>query len=65
MTVQLTGLPAVTGAGSASLEIRTGQRLRVDGTKGVVTVLEQSAEEAGPLGGTEETRPETVLEAAS
>lgn len=34
------GLPAVTGAGSASREIRTGQRLRVDGTKGTVTVLD-------------------------
>ncbi len=38
------GLPAVTGAGSASLEIRTGQRLRVDGTTGVVTVLDAAAE---------------------
>lgn len=33
------GLPAVTGTGSASTRIRTGQRLHVDGTKGVVTVL--------------------------
>ncbi|WP_433606483.1 PEP-utilizing enzyme [Prescottella agglutinans] len=33
------GLPAVTGTGSASTQIKTGQRLHVDGTKGVVTVL--------------------------
>jgi len=33
------GLPAVTGTGSASTQIRTGQRLHVDGTKGVVTIL--------------------------
>jgi pyruvate, water dikinase len=59
------GLPAVTGAGSASLEIRTGQRLRVDGTKGVVTVLEESAGGAGAADGAEGARPEAVLEAAS
>jgi pyruvate,water dikinase len=34
------GLPAVTGTGSASTTIRTGQRLRVDGTKGTVEILE-------------------------
>ncbi|WP_430333706.1 PEP-utilizing enzyme [Rhodococcus sp. ACT016] len=33
------GLPAVTGTGSASTQIETGQRLHVDGTKGVVTIL--------------------------
>lgn len=33
------GLPAVTGTGSASTQIKTGQRLHVDGTKGVVTIL--------------------------
>jgi pyruvate,water dikinase len=59
------GLPAVTGAGSASLEIRTGQRLRVDGTKGVVTVLEEIADGDGPADGARDTRPEAVLEAAS
>lgn len=37
------GLPAVTGTGSASTSIRTGQRLRVDGTKGTVEVLEDAA----------------------
>jgi pyruvate, water dikinase len=33
------GLPAVTATGSASAIIKTGQRLRVDGTKGEVTIL--------------------------
>jgi len=34
------GLPAVTGTGSASTTIRTGQRIRVDGSAGSVTLLE-------------------------
>jgi pyruvate,water dikinase len=34
------GVPAVVGTGRATAEIRTGQRLRVDGTTGVVTLLE-------------------------
>jgi pyruvate,water dikinase len=33
------GMPAVVGTGHATKVIRTGQRLRVDGTNGVVTVL--------------------------
>jgi pyruvate,water dikinase len=33
-------LPAVTGTGSASTPIRTGQRIRVDGTAGSVTLLD-------------------------
>lgn len=33
------GLPAVTGTGSASSTIKTGQRLRVDGGTGEVTIL--------------------------
>lgn len=33
------GLPAVTGVGSATTTIRTGQRLRVDGNTGTVSVL--------------------------
>jgi pyruvate,water dikinase len=33
-------LPAVTGTGSASTSIVTGQRLRVDGAKGTVTILD-------------------------
>jgi pyruvate,water dikinase len=34
------GMPAVTGTGTASSEIRTGQLLRVDGNSGTVTVLD-------------------------
>jgi len=34
------GMPAVTGTGTASSEIRTGQRLRVDGNTGTVTILD-------------------------
>lgn len=33
-------LPAVTGTGSASTRIRTGQRIHVDGTAGTVTLLD-------------------------
>ena len=33
------GLPAVTGTGSASTTIRTGQRIRVDGSRGRVEIL--------------------------
>ncbi|WP_245313182.1 PEP-utilizing enzyme [Bradyrhizobium macuxiense] len=33
------GLPAVTGTGFASGQIKTGMRLRVDGNAGKVTVL--------------------------
>jgi pyruvate, water dikinase len=33
------GLPAVTGVGSATSTIRTGQRLRIDGNTGTVSVL--------------------------
>jgi pyruvate,water dikinase len=38
------GLPAVTGTGSASTTIKTGQRLRVDGTKGTVQILDAEEE---------------------
>ncbi|HEY6522580.1 MAG TPA: PEP-utilizing enzyme [Solirubrobacteraceae bacterium] len=34
------GLPAVTGTGSATTSIQTGQRVRVDGNSGTVTVLD-------------------------
>jgi pyruvate, water dikinase len=34
------GLPAVVGTGRATSQIRTGQRVRVDGTAGTVTVLD-------------------------
>lgn len=33
------GMPAVVGTGQATKRIRTGQRLRVDGDRGVVTIL--------------------------
>ena len=35
------GLPAVVGTGRASSQIRTGQRIRVDGSEGVVTMLNE------------------------
>jgi pyruvate,water dikinase len=34
------GLPAVVGTGHATSQIRTGQTIRVDGTAGVVTIVE-------------------------
>ena len=34
------GLPAVVGTGNATATIRTGQRVRVDGNRGVVTILD-------------------------
>ena len=34
------GLPAVTGTGSATAAIKTGQRVRVDGSSGTVTILD-------------------------
>ena len=34
------GLPAVTGTGFATAKIQTGQRILVDGTNGVVTILD-------------------------
>ena len=34
-------LPAVTGTGSASAVIKTGQLLRVDGTKGTVEIVDE------------------------
>ena len=34
------GLPAVVGTGRATAQIRTGQRIRVDGSSGVVTVID-------------------------
>ena len=35
------GLPAVTGVGSATTSIHTGQRVRVDGNAGTVTILDR------------------------
>jgi pyruvate,water dikinase len=34
------GLPAVVGTGFGTKRIRTGQRVRVDGDRGVVTLLD-------------------------
>jgi pyruvate,water dikinase len=34
------GLPAVTGTGLATSTIQTGQRVRVDGSAGTVTLLD-------------------------
>ena len=34
------GLPAVVGTGRATAEIRTGQLIRVDGSTGIVTILD-------------------------
>lgn len=36
------GLPAVVGTGFATARLKTGQRVRVDGDSGVVTVLEEA-----------------------
>jgi pyruvate,water dikinase len=33
------GLPAVVGTGTATATIKTGQIIRVDGDKGIVTIL--------------------------
>jgi pyruvate,water dikinase len=38
------GMPAVVGTGTATNRIRTGQRVRVDGDRGVVTILDDSGE---------------------
>jgi pyruvate,water dikinase len=38
------GIPAVLGTGSATARIRTGQRVRVDGDAGTVTLLEDGEE---------------------
>lgn len=37
------GMPAVVGTGNATKKIRTGQRVRVDGDRGVVTVIEEAS----------------------
>src|SRR3546814_20901410 len=37
------GLPAVVGTGSATTRIKDGQRIRVDGGRGVVTLLDETA----------------------
>ena len=40
------GIPAVVGVDSASLRIKTGQTIEVDGGRGVVRVVEEDAEES-------------------
>jgi pyruvate,water dikinase len=37
------GLPAVVGTGTATKRIKDGQRVRVDGTRGIVTILDAAA----------------------
>ena len=38
------GLPAVVGTGTATSTIKTGQRIRVDGSTGVVQILDDAGE---------------------
>jgi pyruvate,water dikinase len=35
------GLPAVLGTGSATKRIETGDRIRVDGANGIVTIIDR------------------------
>jgi pyruvate,water dikinase len=42
------GIPAVVGVRGATGAIRTGQRVRVDGDRGIVEVLDAGGEAAGP-----------------
>ncbi|MFE2166473.1 PEP/pyruvate-binding domain-containing protein [Streptomyces sp. NPDC059447] len=42
------GIPAVVGCGNATTRIRTGDRIRVDGGRGTVDVLEPAAETPDP-----------------
>ena len=37
------GMPAVVGTGAATKKIKSGQRIRVDGDRGVVTILDEVA----------------------
>lgn len=43
------GLPAVVGTGTATLRIKDGQRIRVDGGRGIVTILDDVAPAAEPV----------------
>jgi phosphohistidine swiveling domain-containing protein len=43
------GLPAVVGTGDGTARLRTGDRVRVDGSSGVVDVLEPAALAAAPV----------------
>jgi pyruvate,water dikinase len=40
------GMPAVVGTGQATKRIKSGQRIRVDGDRGIVTILDDGASEA-------------------
>ncbi len=40
------GMPAVVGTGQATKRIKSGQRIRVDGDRGIVTILDDGAKEA-------------------
>ena len=48
------GIPAVIGTSIATKRIRTGDRIRVDGSKGIVEVLESAGRAAGAAGATPE-----------
>jgi len=37
------GIPAVVGCGNATMRLKTGDRVRVDGGQGIVTILEKSS----------------------
>ncbi|MFL5779346.1 MAG: PEP-utilizing enzyme [Chloroflexota bacterium] len=50
------GIPAVVGTSVATKRISTGDRIRVDGSTGIVEILEPAA----PAGGTAATTPETA-----
>jgi pyruvate,water dikinase len=41
------GIPAVVGCGDATMRLRTGDRVRVDGGEGVVEILEIKDQESG------------------
>jgi Phosphoenolpyruvate-protein kinase (PTS system EI component in bacteria) len=43
------GIPAVVGVHEATTLLRTGQRVRVDGTSGLVIILDQGISQAGDL----------------
>ena len=62
------GIPAVVGTGFATSRLQTGQRVRIDGKEGTVTVLD--AAEADPAGadgglGTGSAEPAQTTEAAT
>jgi rifampicin phosphotransferase len=43
------GISAVVGVHEATTLLRTGQRVRVDGTSGLVIILDQGISQAGDL----------------